>query len=61
MLRVLSWYYIVWRVCFVSLITVKKDVDSNNEEAIKEKEQAILELGSLLSATGQAEGWYLDL
>ena len=40
-------------VCFVS---VKRDADTNNEEQLKVKEQAILELGSLLADTKQAEG-----
>lgn len=34
---------------------VRKDVDTNIEEAIKTKEQAVLELGSLLAETKQAE------
>ena len=35
---------------------MKRDVDSNNEEELKTKEQAILELGGLLADTKQAEG-----
>lgn len=34
---------------------VKRDVDMNNEESVKVKEQAILELGALLADTKQAE------
>lgn len=39
-----------------SLFQVKRNVDSNSENDIKTKEQAILDLGELLAATGQAEG-----
>lgn len=35
---------------------VKRNVDTNSENDIKTKEQAILDLGELLAATGQAEG-----
>lgn len=35
---------------------VKRDVQENDEEAVQVKEQSILELGSLLAKTGQAEG-----
>ena len=35
---------------------MKQDVDVSNEEGIKAKEQAILELGELLAETKQAEG-----
>ena len=41
---------------FEVIISVKRDVDSNNEEELKTKEQAILELGGLLADTKQAEG-----
>ncbi|XP_052249444.1 26S proteasome non-ATPase regulatory subunit 11-like isoform X1 [Dreissena polymorpha] len=34
---------------------VKRDVDMNNEESVKVKEQAVLELGQLLASTNQAE------
>ncbi|NXK18834.1 PSD11 ATPase, partial [Arenaria interpres] len=34
---------------------VKRDVQENDEEAVQVKEQSILELGSLLAKTGQAE------
>ncbi|NXD28802.1 PSD11 ATPase, partial [Spelaeornis formosus] len=34
---------------------VKRDVQENDEEAVQVKEQSILELGSLLAETGQAE------
>ncbi|XP_052683264.1 26S proteasome non-ATPase regulatory subunit 11A-like [Crassostrea angulata] len=34
---------------------VKRNVDTNSENDIKTKEQAILDLGELLAATGQAE------
>uniref|UniRef100_A0A2K5QJV6 PCI domain-containing protein n=1 Tax=Cebus imitator TaxID=2715852 RepID=A0A2K5QJV6_CEBIM len=33
---------------------VKRDIEENDEEAVKVKEQSILELGSLLEKTGQA-------
>lgn len=39
-----------------NVISVKRDVDYNSEEEVKVKEQAILELGALLSETKQAEG-----
>lgn len=39
-----------------SLFQVKRNVDTNSENDIKTKEQAILDLGELLAATGQAEG-----
>lgn len=39
-----------------SLFQVKRNVDTNSENDIKIKEQAILDLGELLAATGQAEG-----
>lgn len=35
---------------------MKRDVQENDEEAVQVKEQSILELGSLLAKTGQAEG-----
>uniref|UniRef100_A0A8C7EGP6 Proteasome 26S subunit, non-ATPase 11 n=1 Tax=Nothoprocta perdicaria TaxID=30464 RepID=A0A8C7EGP6_NOTPE len=35
--------------------SVKRDVQENDEEAVQVKEQSILELGSLLAKTGQAE------
>lgn len=38
------------------LFPVKRDVQENDEEAVQVKEQSILELGSLLAKTGQAEG-----
>ncbi|XP_030919491.1 26S proteasome non-ATPase regulatory subunit 11-like, partial [Geospiza fortis] len=37
------------------LSPVKRDVQENDEEAVQVKEQSILELGSLLAKTGQAE------
>lgn len=39
-----------------SLFQVKRNVDTNSENDIKTKELAILDLGELLAATGQAEG-----
>lgn len=39
-------------------ISVKRDVDMNNEESVKVKENAILELGELLAQTNQPEGNY---
>uniref|UniRef100_A0A8C5X4H2 Proteasome 26S subunit, non-ATPase 11 n=1 Tax=Malurus cyaneus samueli TaxID=2593467 RepID=A0A8C5X4H2_9PASS len=38
-----------------SALLVKRDVQENDEEAVQVKEQSILELGSLLAKTGQAE------
>lgn len=36
--------------------TVRRDVQENDEEAVRVKEQSILELGKLLAKTGQAAG-----
>lgn len=36
--------------------TVRRDVQENDEEAVRVKEQSILELGTLLAKTGQAAG-----
>ena len=45
------------KLCFSShCVSVKQEVDSNNEEMVRVKEQAITELGSLLAQTGQAQG-----
>lgn len=41
---------------FSAFFLVKRDVQENDEEAVQVKEQSILELGSLLAKTGQAEG-----
>lgn len=38
------------------LLTVRRDVQENDEEAVRVKEQSILELGTLLAKTGQAAG-----
>uniref|UniRef100_A0A663MWL0 Proteasome 26S subunit, non-ATPase 11 n=1 Tax=Athene cunicularia TaxID=194338 RepID=A0A663MWL0_ATHCN len=38
-----------------ALQDLKRDVQENDEEAVQVKEQSILELGSLLAKTGQAE------
>ena len=38
------------------ILPVKRNVDNSDEEGIKMKEQAILELGQLLAETKQAEG-----
>lgn len=35
---------------------VKRDVQETDEEAVRVKEQSILELGGLLAKTGQAAG-----
>lgn len=35
---------------------VKRDVQESDEEAVRVKEQSILELGGLLAKTGQAAG-----
>jgi len=37
-------------------VSVKKEIQNNEEEAIRIKEEAITELGILLAKTGQAEG-----
>lgn len=36
--------------------TVRRDIQEDDEEAVRVKEQSILELGSLLAKTGQAAG-----
>ena len=41
---------------FLCIFQVKRNVDTNSETDVKVKEQAILDLGELLAATGQAEG-----
>lgn len=41
---------------FSFLPTVKRDVQEDDEEAVRVKEQSILELGTLLAMTGQAAG-----
>ena len=41
---------------FLCHFQVKRNVDTNSETDVKVKEQAILDLGELLAATGQAEG-----
>jgi len=38
------------------LCAVKEELDNADEEGIKIKEMAIMELGTLLKTTGQAEG-----
>ena len=38
------------------VVTVRRDVQENDEEAVRVKEQSILELGTLLAKTGQAAG-----
>lgn len=50
-------------VCHSDLITslhlcavVKRDIQESDEEAVRVKEQSILELGGLLAKTGQAAG-----
>lgn len=37
-------------------LSVRRDVQENDEEAVRVKEQSILELGTLLAKTGQAAG-----
>lgn len=55
--------YIGGDVCHSDLITslyvcavVKRDIQESDEEAVRVKEQSILELGGLLAKTGQAAG-----
>lgn len=45
-------HYIIKSVCVV----VKRDIQESDEEAVRVKEQSILELGGLLAKTGQAAG-----
>ena len=44
--------YIIVCVCVI----VKRDIQESDEEAVRVKEQSILELGGLLAKTGQAAG-----
>lgn len=37
-------------------VVVKRDIQDSDEEAVRVKEQSILELGGLLAETGQAAG-----
>lgn len=37
-------------------VVVKRDIQESDEEAVRVKEQSILELGGLLAKTGQAAG-----
>lgn len=46
-------YFLI--ICHLSQL-VRRDVQENDEEAVKVKEQSILELGTLLAKTGQAAG-----
>lgn len=39
-----------------NFLTVRRDVQEDDEEAVRVKEQSILELGTLLAKTGQAAG-----
>ena len=41
---------------YLNFVPVKQDIAADNEEGLKIKEQAILELGDLLAETQQAEG-----
>lgn len=45
-----------WLLMFFLCLTVRRDVQENDEEAVRVKEQSILELGTLLAKTGQAAG-----
>lgn len=46
-----------WIIEYVRLqIVVKRDIQDSDEEAVRVKEQSILELGGLLAKTGQAAG-----
>lgn len=42
--------------CVHICILVKRDIQDSDEEAVRVKEQSILELGGLLAKTGQAAG-----
>ncbi|KAI3360228.1 hypothetical protein L3Q82_014549, partial [Scortum barcoo] len=43
------------KVCdYLSIVLVKRDIQESDEEAVRVKEQSILELGGLLAKTGQA-------
>lgn len=37
-------------------VIVKRDIQDSDEEAVRVKEQSMLELGTLLAKTGQAAG-----
>lgn len=48
-----------WQLIIFTNFSVKEDVNSADEEGVKVKEQAVLQLGSLLAQTGQAEGKHI--
>ncbi len=48
---------VTWSALYA--FTVKRDIQDNDEEALRVKEQSILELGGLLAKTGQAAGKHL--
>ena len=43
-------------MCVCVCVVVKRDIQESDEEAVRVKEQSILELGGLLAKTGQAAG-----
>lgn len=43
-------------LCVCVCVVVKRDIQESDEEAVRVKEQSILELGGLLAKTGQAAG-----
>jgi len=43
-------------LCVCISVVVKRDIQESDEEAVRVKEQSILELGGLLAKTGQAAG-----
>lgn len=46
------------KIFMSSFLIVKRDIQAGDEEGIKMKEQAILNLGKMLSKHGKAEGIY---
>lgn len=48
--------HITSSACVCLCVVVKRDIQESDEEAVRVKEQSILELGGLLAKTGQAAG-----
>jgi hypothetical protein len=63
-LSIFSFYMIliyIWNFIFSCILKVSKDVVSSDEEGIRIKEQAILDLGALLTETKKAKGNLFDI
>jgi len=63
-LSIFSFYMVliyIWNFIFSCILKVSKDVVSSDEEGIRIKEQAILDLGALLTETKKAKGNLFDI